>query len=130
MDFRLVPDQRPGEILELVRSHLDRRGFDDVRVTPVSVAQPAKTPVEHPVVQRIAQVAEEVTGRPASIVPLSGGTLPMVATFADRLGVPGLSAPDNPTYPGSRAHAPNEHIRVADLGPAVRFTYAVLQQLA
>jgi acetylornithine deacetylase/succinyl-diaminopimelate desuccinylase-like protein len=130
MDFRLVPDQRPDEILELVRSHLDRHGFDDVRVTPVSVGRPAKTPVDHPLVRRVAEVAEQVTGQAASITPFSAGTLPMVASLADHLGVPGLSAPDNPTYAGSRAHAPNEHIRLADIGPAVRFTYAALQQLA
>jgi acetylornithine deacetylase/succinyl-diaminopimelate desuccinylase-like protein len=129
MDFRLVPDQRPEEILELVRRHLARHGFDDVEVTPVSVARPAKTPVGHPFVQQIASVARSVAGKPAAISPLSAATLPIVASFAEHLGVPGLSAPDNPTYPGTRAHAPNEHIRIADVGPAVRFTYEVLQQL-
>jgi acetylornithine deacetylase/succinyl-diaminopimelate desuccinylase-like protein len=129
MDFRLVPDQRPEEILELVRDHLVMHGFDDIEVTLVSIARPAKTAVDHPFVQQIASIAESVSGQPASINPLSAATLPIVASFAEHLGVPGLSAPDNPTYGGSRAHAPNEHIRLDDIGPAVRFTHAVLQQL-
>jgi acetylornithine deacetylase/succinyl-diaminopimelate desuccinylase-like protein len=45
------------------------------------------------------------------------------------VGVPGLSAPDNPVYGGSAAHAPNEHVRVEDFAPAIEFTIAVLDEL-
>jgi len=41
----------------------------------------------------------------------------------------GLSAPDNPLYGGSAAHAPNEHIRMDDFGPAIELTIAVLDEL-
>jgi acetylornithine deacetylase/succinyl-diaminopimelate desuccinylase-like protein len=47
----------------------------------------------------------------------------------DRLRLPGLSAPDNPVYWGSKAHAPNEHIRLEDVEPALRFTYELLRDL-
>jgi acetylornithine deacetylase/succinyl-diaminopimelate desuccinylase-like protein len=129
MDFRLVPDQRPDEILELLRAHLDREGFADVQVTPIVAARPAKTPLDHPFVRRVVGVAEAVSGEPASIIPLAPPTLPIVAPLHEHLAVPGLAAPDNPTYAGSRVHAPNEHIRLADLEPALRFTYALLQEL-
>jgi acetylornithine deacetylase/succinyl-diaminopimelate desuccinylase-like protein len=75
-------------------------------------------------------VADAVSGLPSSLLPIAAPTLPIVASLADHLGVPGLAAPDNPTYAGSRAHAPNEHIRLEDVGPAVRFTHALLQDLA
>jgi acetylornithine deacetylase/succinyl-diaminopimelate desuccinylase-like protein len=130
MDFRLVPDQRPDEILRLLRAHLDREGFDDVEVTAFAGSKPAKTPIDDPFVQRVARVAEETSGQPASIIPLGPPTLPVVASLQDHVGVPGVAAPDNPFYAGSRAHAPNEHIRLEDVGPAVRFTYALLQDLA
>src|SRR5262245_41472136 len=129
MDFRLVPDQQPEEILELLRAHLDREGFADIQLTPIVTARPAKTPIDHPFVRRVVGVAEDVSGEPASIVPLAPPTLPIVASLQQHLAVPGLAAPDNPTYTGSGAHAPNEHIRLEDIQPALRFTYALLREL-
>jgi acetylornithine deacetylase/succinyl-diaminopimelate desuccinylase-like protein len=129
MDFRLVPDQQPEAILELLRAHLDREGFADVQVTPIVTARPAKTPLDHPFVRQVVGVAEAASGESASIIPLALATLPIVASLHEHLAVPGLSAPDNPTYAGSRAHAPNEHIRLEDIEPALRFTYALLQDL-
>lgn len=129
MDFRLVPDQQPEEILELLRAHLDREGFEDIEVTPVVVAKPAKTPLGDPFVRRVVEVAEAVSGKPASVMPLAPPTLPIVASLQEHLAVPGLAAPDNPIYAGSRAHAPNEHIRLEDIEPALRFTYELLRSL-
>jgi acetylornithine deacetylase/succinyl-diaminopimelate desuccinylase-like protein len=40
-----------------------------------------------------------------------------------------VSAPDNPVYGGSAAHAPNEHVRVADFAPAIEFTIALFDEL-
>jgi acetylornithine deacetylase/succinyl-diaminopimelate desuccinylase-like protein len=129
LDFRLVPDQQPEEIVELLRVHLDREGFADIEVTPIVVARPAKTPLDDSFVRRVVEVAEAVSGESASIVPIAAPTLPIVASFQEHLGVPGLAAPDNPIYAGSRAHAPNEHIRLEDVEPALRFTYALFREL-
>jgi acetylornithine deacetylase/succinyl-diaminopimelate desuccinylase-like protein len=130
LDFRLVPEQTPEEVLALLHAHLDREGFADVEVTVLGSAEAAGTPIEHPLVQRVARIAQEVTGQPASITPRIAGTLPIIASLHRHLGVPGLSAPDNPWYFGSRAHAPNEHVRLKDIGPAIRFTHALLNRLA
>ena len=130
MDFRLVPDQQPDEILGLLLGHLEREGFGDVQVTPIVTASPAKTPLDDPFVRRVVEIAEAVSGESASIVPLAPPTLPIVAPLHRHLAVPGLAPPDNPTYAGSRAHAPNEHIRLEDLQPALRFTYALFRDLA
>ena len=130
MDFRLVPEQQPEEILELLRAHLDREGFADIQVTPLVTARPAKTPLDHPFVRQVVEVAEAVSGASASIIPLAPATLPIVASLHEHLAVPGLAAPDNPTYAGARAHAPNEHIRLEDIEPALRFTYTLLLDLA
>jgi acetylornithine deacetylase/succinyl-diaminopimelate desuccinylase-like protein len=98
-------------------------------VTPIVRARPAKTPLDHPFVRRVVGVAEAVSGATASIIPLAPPTLPIVASLQEHLAVPGLAAPGNPTYAGSRVHAPNEHIRLEDIEPALRFTYALLQDL-
>jgi acetylornithine deacetylase/succinyl-diaminopimelate desuccinylase-like protein len=130
LDFRLVPDQTPQDVLALLHKHLERVGFGDVEVTMLASAEAAGTPIEHPLVQRVARIAQEVTGQPASITPRIGGTLPIIASLHRHLDVPGLSPPDNPWYFGARAHAPNEHVRLEDLGHAVRFTYALFNRLA
>jgi acetylornithine deacetylase/succinyl-diaminopimelate desuccinylase-like protein len=41
LDFRLVPDQEPGEIFELLQAHLDREGFSDIKVTLIGSAERA-----------------------------------------------------------------------------------------
>jgi len=129
MDFRLVPDQRPAEVFELIRSHLDAEGFSDVALTFLASAEPAATLPEDAFASRVIGVAERVIGKPSSIFPLAPASLPIVDSLQRHVGVPGLSAPDNPVYGGSAAHAPNEHVRVEDFGPAIEFTIALLDEL-
>jgi acetylornithine deacetylase/succinyl-diaminopimelate desuccinylase-like protein len=129
VDFRLVPDQQPERILELLRGHLQREGFGDIEVSVLGMSEAAGTPIEHPFVRRVIRVAEEASGDPAAVVPRIGGSLPIIASLQRHLGVPGLSAPDNPFSFGSLVHAPNEHIRLDDLRAAIRFTYALFQDL-
>ncbi len=129
MDFRLVPDQRPAEVFESIRGHLDAEGFSDVALTFLASAEPAATPPDDAFASRVIGVAERVTGKPPSIFPLAPASLPIVASLQRHVGVPGLSAPDNPVYGGSAAHAPNEHVRVEDFGPAIEFTIALLDEL-
>lgn len=130
LDFRLVPEQRPDAVLALLHAHLEREGFDDVDVTVLGSGEAAATPIEHPFVQRVVQIAESVTGQRASITPMVGGTLPIIASLHRHLGVPGVAAPDNPFSYNSKAHAPNENVSLEDVGHAVRFMHALLEGLA
>jgi len=129
MDFRLVPDQRPAEVFDLIRSHLEAEGFSDVALTFLASAEPAATPPEDAFASRVIDVAERVIGKPPSIFPLAPASLPVVASLQRHVGLPGLSAPDNPVYGGSAAHAPNEHVRVEDFAPAIEFTIALFDEL-
>jgi len=63
------------------------------------------------------------------IFPMFPGSLPLVSAMDEYVGVAGLSAPDNPIYNGCCFHAPNEHIRVADITLAVRHTRRLLEDL-
>jgi acetylornithine deacetylase/succinyl-diaminopimelate desuccinylase-like protein len=130
LDFRLVPDQTPTALLEQLRAHFEREGFGDVELTVVGDAGPAGTSIEHPFTQQVARIAADVSGAKPSIMPRVGGTLPIVSSLQEHLGVPGLAAPDNPVYFGSRMHAPNEHIRLEDIGHAVRFAHRLFTSLA
>jgi acetylornithine deacetylase/succinyl-diaminopimelate desuccinylase-like protein len=60
LDFRLVPDQDPTDILKKLRAHLDAEGFTDVRITYTDYMFPARSEADHPLVQLAAKAAEEV----------------------------------------------------------------------
>jgi len=129
VDFRLVPDQQSDRVLELVRGHLDRRGFGEIELTVLARAEAAATPLDDPFVRRCAAVAEAVYGKRPWITPMVGGSLPFIASLQRHVGMPGLSVCDNATYYGCAAHAPNEHIRLADIKPAVEYLLALLREL-
>ncbi len=129
IDFRLVPDQQPDEILEKLKAHLKAEGYDDIEVTVFGNAEPVVTPVDDPFARRIARIAQDFAGKPPSITPIGGGTLPLLGSLRQRVGVPGLSAPGDPVYWANGAHSPNEHIRLSDLRQAVRFNAYVFQTL-
>ncbi len=109
MDFRLVPNQDPIDVLEKLRAHLDRHGFDDVVVEYLGGEGPGVTPADDPFVQLTIETAREVYGSPPRIVPMMGGSGP-IAPFRDYLGVPVVTL--GISHPESMVHAPNEHIRI------------------
>ncbi len=109
VDFRLVPDQRPDEILRLLRAHLDAQGFTDVDITYLGGENPARTSPDEPFIHLVVEAAREVYGMPMQIVPITGGSGPLYP-FVHDLGLPVATA--GLGYPGTRAHAPNENIRL------------------
>ncbi|HEY7727466.1 MAG TPA: M20/M25/M40 family metallo-hydrolase [Candidatus Eisenbacteria bacterium] len=107
VDFRLVPEQRPEEVLRLLRAHLDAGGFDDVGIRFLGGEPPGRTDPDHPFVKLVVDAAEPVYGRKMMIVPMVGGSGP-VHMFLHDLGLPVVTA--GLGYPETRAHAPNENI--------------------
>jgi acetylornithine deacetylase/succinyl-diaminopimelate desuccinylase-like protein len=73
---------------------------------------------------------EQPAGAPPSIAPRVSATLPIVASLERHVGVPGVAAPDESFHCGARPHAPNENVRIDDVRRAVRFTYALFENLA
>ncbi len=109
VDFRLVPDQLPDQVLEQLRRHLDAEGFSDVQITDLGGDIPARTDPDDPVVAMMARTAEPVYGVPMQLVPMVGGSGPSYP-FIEFLKVPVVTA--GAGYPGTLAHAPNENIRL------------------
>jgi acetylornithine deacetylase/succinyl-diaminopimelate desuccinylase-like protein len=127
VDFRLVPDQSPDDILEKLRHHLDAHGFSDVAITYLGGTRPAKTDADHPFVQIAIEAARSVYGRDPVVEPLIGGSGPNYP-FIHILGLPVVSA--GVGYPGGRVHAPNEHIRVDDFIQGIRHTAHIVTAFA
>jgi acetylornithine deacetylase/succinyl-diaminopimelate desuccinylase-like protein len=109
VDFRLVPDQTPGQVLKSLRAHLDSEGFQDVHIKFLGGEEPARTDPDDPFVALVVETARPVYGQPMQIVPMSGGSGPNHA-FVHDLHLPVVSAGIG--YPGSQGHAPNENIRL------------------
>jgi acetylornithine deacetylase/succinyl-diaminopimelate desuccinylase-like protein len=128
-DFRLVPDQRWADVLAALRARLEQAGFGDVEVTVLAQADPISTPIDHPLVRQVAAITQRVAGARPLINPMVPGSLPLLTALRDHVGVPGLSAPDNPIYGGCRVHAPNEHIRLVDIARTIQYTRALLESL-
>jgi acetylornithine deacetylase/succinyl-diaminopimelate desuccinylase-like protein len=127
IDFRLVPNQDPEKIADLVRAHLDRHGFRDVEFTAEEGEHPYRGPADAPLVRAVAAVAEEAFGRTPVLVPSSGGTSPMwVVCNATRMANVTLGM----GHPGAGAHAPNEHILLANYWRALRATTRLYSEFA
>ena len=128
LDFRLVPDLEPGPVLDLLRKHLDRRGFDDVDIVSMSGEHPAKSAFEAPVAQAAIKAARAVYGQDPVVYPLMAGSGPMYPLSA-ALGIPAVSGM-GVGHARSRIHAPNENIRLEDYFRAVEFTAEFLREFA
>lgn len=109
VDFRLVPGQDPDDIRRKLRAHLDAHGFSDVQITDLGGDPPARTDPDEPFIQLVAKTSEEIYETPMQLVPMIGGSGPS-HPFVHDLGLPVATA--GLGYPDTRAHAPNENIRV------------------
>ena len=127
LDFRLVPDQDPMRILTLLRAHLDEQGFDDVEIVSSDGEHPSAGDPAHPFVQAVARTAEPIYGHRPELIPMMSGTGP-VYLLCGQFDVP--IATVGVAYAGSRIHAPNEHVRIADFIAGTKFMAALLEELA
>ena len=108
LDFRLVPNQDPDEVLASLRQHLDEHGFSDIDVKVHSSEHPARTSIDDPFVKQVVDSARRVYDSEPYIMPSMTGTGPQ-HPIQHILGVPVASCGID--YPGNRIHAPNENIR-------------------
>ncbi|NOU92437.1 M20/M25/M40 family metallo-hydrolase [Paenibacillus sp. LMG 31456] len=127
LDFRLVPDQDPEEIVQLLREHLDRHGFEDIEIFARKGTRAAKTDPGHPLVVKVMQAAEKVSGKPPQKVLMNPGSGPMYR-LCQQFGIPtvgfGVGNSD------SRKHAPNENIYVSDYIYGIKMVAAVIREFA
>lgn len=112
VSMRLVPDQDPGRIADLFEAHLRKVTPPTVELTVTRMhgGRPWMTEFDNPFVQAAGRAIEQGFGR-RPVFNREGGSIPVVATFQEVLGLPsvlfGVGLPDE------NAHAPNEKL---DLG--------------
>ncbi|HEY4869325.1 MAG TPA: M20/M25/M40 family metallo-hydrolase, partial [Candidatus Dormibacteraeota bacterium] len=108
---RLVPDQQPDDVLIKVRRHLERHCPSGVSLTTEAEGHGAvayRVSPDSPAVRAAADTLALAFGKAPDVVGM-GGTVPIVTTFREALGV------DTVFFSFSTAdediHAPNEFYR-------------------
>jgi acetylornithine deacetylase/succinyl-diaminopimelate desuccinylase-like protein len=91
----------------LLRSHLDRRGFNMVEVEIGEQMGATRLPPDDPWVEWALGSLRQTTGKKPDLLPNLGGSLPN-DVFADILGMPTIWIPHS--YGACSQHAPNEHL--------------------
>ncbi len=127
VDFRLVPDQDPDEVLLLLSNHLDEGGFRDVEINYLAGEHPARTDPNDPFLKLVVETARDVYGEPQRIIPMSGGSGPN-HPFIHDLKVPVATA--GVGYPGSNVHAPNENMDIENFIAGVRHTIRIMERFS
>ena len=112
VSMRLVPDQDPDKIAGLCEDYLRKvtPRTVELNITRMHGGRPWMTDFDNPFVQAAGRAIELGFGR-RPVFNREGGSIPVVATFQEVLGLPsvlfGVGLPDE------NAHAPNEKL---DLG--------------
>jgi acetylornithine deacetylase/succinyl-diaminopimelate desuccinylase-like protein len=142
IDFRLVPDQKPERVRELVEAHLRSRGYHLVRDVPDSATRMAhakivrvewdggyaatRASMDIPFSRALLAAASSGATTPPLAVPMLGGSLP-TSTFEQVLGVPLVVLPIA-NYDNNQ-HAVNENLRFQNLWDGMEMFAAVMARL-
>ncbi|HEY6802510.1 MAG TPA: M20/M25/M40 family metallo-hydrolase [Pyrinomonadaceae bacterium] len=129
LDFRLVPDLTGKIVTDLLRAHLDVRGFKDIEIIELGTAPLAKSSANSPVAQSVISASKEIYGMAPTVYPMDPSSGPVGA-------VCGVGLPPTPVasfgtgYSGSNPHGPDENIRIEDFLLSIKMIGRVLYNLA
>lgn len=128
IDCRLVPGMDPQQVFQNFRRHLDSLGFTDVELELLSGQKAYWTDPVDPFVQLVVETAREAFGAEPVYHLSSAGTGPMYG-FGQYLNeIPVVSAGSG--WYNSRAHAPDESIRLDDFAKEVHHMALLLNRFA
>ena len=113
VSMRLVPNQDPGRIAGLFEDYVRKIAPKTVelKVTRMHGGKPWMASYENPFIQAAGRAIEKGFGR-KPVFTREGGSIPVVSTFQEELGLPsvllGVGLPDE------NAHAPNEKLDLSN----------------
>jgi acetylornithine deacetylase/succinyl-diaminopimelate desuccinylase-like protein len=113
VSMRLVPNQDPNKIADLFEDYVRKIAPKTVELkfTRMQGGKPWMASPDHPFMQAAGRAIERGFGR-KPVFTREGGSIPVVSTFQEMLGLPsvlfGVGLPDE------NAHAPNEKLDVGN----------------
>jgi acetylornithine deacetylase/succinyl-diaminopimelate desuccinylase-like protein len=126
---RLVPNQRPDKIAQLVEKHIRKLLPKTVKCKfeVLSKGKPWVAPYTHPIFQAAIRALGEGFGKKAVFIR-EGGSIPFVTQMYETFKMPcvlmGFGLPDE------NAHAPDEHILLENYFGGIRSVARFYQELA
>jgi acetylornithine deacetylase/succinyl-diaminopimelate desuccinylase-like protein len=129
VSMRLVPDQEPNKIAELFESYVKKICPPTVQLnlTRMHGGKPWMTEFDNKYVRAAGRAIEKGFGR-APVFNREGGSIPVVSTFQEELGLPsvlfGVGLPDE------NAHAPNEKLDLANFHNGIIASAYLYEEIA
>jgi acetylornithine deacetylase/succinyl-diaminopimelate desuccinylase-like protein/glyoxylase-like metal-dependent hydrolase (beta-lactamase superfamily II) len=129
ISMRLVPNQDPNKIAELFDAYVRKLAPKtmELKITRMHGGKPWMTSFDNPYVQAAGRAIEKGFGQ-KPVFTREGGSVPVVSTFQEELGLPsvlfGVGLPDE------NAHAPNERLDVANFQGGIIAAAILYQEIA
>ncbi len=129
VSMRLVPNQSPDTIARLFEEYVKKvtPKTVELKVTRMHGGKPWMTSYDNPFVQAAARAIEKGLGQ-KPVLTREGGSIPVVSTFQEELGLPsvlfGVGLPDE------NAHAPNEKLDVGNFHGGIIASAILYQEIA
>ncbi|GGL56747.1 dipeptidase [Sporolactobacillus putidus] len=125
---RLVPDQTPDQVRELLTEHIKKQAVRSIEVTIENGhgANPYRVPQDYPQLLTLEKALEKATGH-SVLHQLSGGSVPVMSLFKGLLGAETLTL--GAAMDDERAHAPNEFYRLSNFERVQKVYCLFLQEM-
>jgi acetylornithine deacetylase/succinyl-diaminopimelate desuccinylase-like protein len=129
VSMRLVPNQSPDKVAGLFEAYVKdiAPGTVELKITRMHGGKPWMTAYDNPYVQAAGRAIEKGFGR-KPVFTREGGSIPVVSTFQEELGLPsvlfGVGLPDE------NAHAPNEKLDLENFQGGIIASAILYQEIA
>ena len=111
MEMRLVPGLTPEYVLERIKAHLKKEGFDRIKVTFTLGEESYRSDMSDPAIVNVIELAKGFYEEGVAVLPTAAGTGPMYMIY-EALGVP--MAAFGIGNANSRDHGGDENVSLAD----------------
>ncbi|MEM4312003.1 MAG: M20/M25/M40 family metallo-hydrolase [Nitrososphaerales archaeon] len=128
VDFRLVPKQKPEDILGKLKAHLKRKGFKDIEIIEHGYYAPAKSSINSRIARVTIETSKLAYGQTCKVLPITPGAGPM-CYFTDLLDLDVIGG-ECLGRPDSKIHAPNENIVIKDYIDCIKHVSAIIMRFS
>jgi len=127
IDFRLVPDMDPEDVVSKLKKHLNKKGFEDIDINLISGYPPARISAKEQVAKASFKAAQKAWGLEPIVNPTVAGSTPMYIFVRD-LHTPAIGTGCGDAF--SNAHAPNESISLNNIKTGIKYVATLIDEFS